>query len=87
MLFQNLTDGLRNTQVNFLKALTNNVERLSSQDTIIKYDLGTSGNVIKIKKKLVSDEIIDIIANRITFLDPMYKKWLIDYYFLNQNNL
>jgi AAA+ ATPase superfamily predicted ATPase len=87
MLFQNLTDGLSNTQVNFLKALTNNVERLSSQDTIIEYGLGTSGNVIKIKKKLVSDEIIDIIGNRITFLDPLYKKWLLDYYFLNQNNL
>lgn len=83
MLFQNLTDGLSNTQVNFLKALIDNVKQISGQDQVIEYELGTSGNVVKIKKSLVSKEIIDIRGNEITFLDPLYKVWLRDYYFKN----
>jgi uncharacterized protein len=80
MLFQNLTDGLSNTQVNFLKALVNNVEKLSSQAIILEYGLGTSANIIKIKKMLISKEIIDTEGGRITFLDPLYKSWLKEYY-------
>jgi hypothetical protein len=78
MLFQNLTDGLSNTQVNFLKALINDVAQLSSQKTILEYGLGTSGNIMKIKKTLISKEIIDIDGGKINFLDPLYKAWLKD---------
>ena len=78
MLFQNLTDGLSNTQVNFLKAMINDVAQLSSQNTILEYGLGTSGNIMKIKKMLISKEIIDINGGKITFLDPLYKAWLKD---------
>jgi hypothetical protein len=81
MLFQNLTDGLSNTQVNFLKALINKVEHLSSQSTIYEYQLGTSANVVKIKNMLTSKEIIDIQGNKIAFLDPLYRSWLKKYFF------
>jgi uncharacterized protein len=84
MLFQNLTDGLSNTQVNFLKALINEVEKFSSQAVVLDYGLGTSGNINKIKKMLISREIIDIEGGRITFLDPLYKSWLKEYYFKRQ---
>jgi uncharacterized protein len=84
MLFQNLTDGLSNTQVNFLKAVGNDVEKLSSQAIILEYGLGTSANIIKIKKMLISKEIIDTEGGRITFLDPLYKAWLKEYYFKMQ---
>jgi hypothetical protein len=83
MLFQNLTDGLSKTQVNFLKALADGVEQFSSQGTLQKYGLGTSGNVLKIKRMLVFKEIIDINDNKIAFLDPLYKAWLKEYYFKN----
>lgn len=43
MLFQNLTNGLSNTKVNFLKALINDVEQLSAKEVIAEYGLGTSG--------------------------------------------
>ncbi|MDX9904632.1 MAG: ATPase [Bacteroidales bacterium] len=85
MLFQNLTDGLSNTQVNFLKALIDEVEQISARDQIIEYGLGTSGNVAKIKKSLVSKEIIDISGKEITFLDPLYKAWLGKHYFKTGN--
>jgi len=81
MLFQNLTDGLNGTQLNLLKALTDNVDQLSSQSTILEYRMGTSANVVKIKKMLMRKEIIDIHGNQITFLDPLYKFWLREYFF------
>ena len=82
MLFQNLTDGLSRTQLGFLRALTQNVDQLSSQSTILEYKLGSSANVVKIKKMLIDKEIIDIQKNEICFLDPLYKYWLKEYYFI-----
>ncbi len=83
MLFQNMTDSLSKTQLNFMKALADNVTQLSSQNTIIEYQLGTSANVVRIKKMLVSKEIIDIRGDKISFLDPLYKFWLKEYFFNN----
>ena len=81
MLFQTITDSLNNSQINFLKAVINNVEKLSSQATIIEYQLGTSANVLKIKKALVNKELIDIQNESVIFLDPVYKYWLKKYFF------
>jgi hypothetical protein len=81
MLFQNLTDGLSRTQFNFLKALTKNVDHLSSHEVTNLYQLGTSANVVKIKKSLINKEIIDSQGKEITFLDPLYKLWLKEYVF------
>ena len=83
MLFQNLTDGLNRTQLGLLKALTDNINQLSSQRTILDYQLGTSANVVKIKKTLINKEIIDSQGSEITFLDPLYKFWLKEYYFIS----
>jgi hypothetical protein len=83
MLFQNLTDGLNKTQLGFLKALTDSIDQLSSQKTILEYRLGTSANVVKIKKTLINKEIIDFQGKEISFLDPLYKFWLKEYYFNN----
>jgi hypothetical protein len=81
MLFQSLIDGLSNSQVNLLKALVCNEQHLSSQETLKEYHLGTSANVLKIKKVLSNKEVIDIQGDRITFNDPLYKFWLKKYYF------
>jgi len=81
MLFQALVDGLSNSQVNLLKALICNEQHLSSQKVIKEYQLGTSANVLKIKKVLSNNEIIDLQGESITFIDPLYKFWLKKYYF------
>jgi uncharacterized protein len=81
MLFQNLTDTMGRTQISFLRALINDVTQLSSQSTLNEYHLGTSANVVKIKKILVNKEIIDSHGNNISFLDPLYKHWLKEYFF------
>jgi len=85
MLFQIMTDELNTKQVNFLSVLINNEKQITSQRVIQKYKLGTSANVLKIKRALHDKEIIDIIGKKIEFIDPLYKYWLSKYYFNHEN--
>ena len=81
MLFQTIADGLSNTQLNFLKALLSGADQLSSKENIAEFGMGTSANVVKIRKALINKEIIDISQNQPFFLDPLFRQWLKDYYF------
>jgi len=81
MLFQILTDDLSMKQISFLNALINKEAKITSQNTLKKYNLGTSANVIKMRKTLHDREIIDVIGKKIEFMDPLYKYWLKNYYF------
>ena len=81
LLFQNITDSLSMTQVNFLKALVVGEKKLSSKEVLSQYNLGTSANISQIKKALANREIIDIVTDVINFTDPIYKEWLKRYYF------
>jgi hypothetical protein len=83
LLFQNTTDTLTSTQINFLRALIEQAEKLSSKETMENYRLGTSANVLRAKEALINKEIIDIEDKEIDFLDPMYKAWLKKHYFGN----
>jgi len=84
LLFQSKTDELTNSQINFLKALIDGVEMFSSKETLEEYKIGTSANVVKVKKTLENKEIIDILGSNILLLDPMYKSWLTTSYFHKQ---
>ena len=81
MLFQTITDGLSNTQLNFLKAILSEATQLSSRDTIQEFGLGTSANVLRVKQALISKEIIDMQGDIIEFIDPMFRYWIKKYYF------
>lgn len=81
LLFQSITDGLTNSQINFLKALIEGVEKFSSKEVLNEYQLGTSANVARIKKALENKEIINIQSKAVSFLDPIYKSWLENDYF------
>jgi len=76
MLFQSRTDELSNTQVGFLKALISGVEQFSSKETLDEFKMGTSANVVRVKKTLENKEIIDVQKGKISLLDPMYSYWL-----------
>jgi len=82
MLFQNLTESLTNNHIAYLHALLDNVKQFSSKETIDKYHLGTSANVVRLKKSLISKEIIDEYRGEISILDPVYAAWLKRYYFI-----
>lgn len=75
MLFIKELDNLSNPQVNFLKAVCNNEKALSGKKTIAKYNLGTSGSVVKIRKALIDKEVIDNHNKTIEFMDPLFKLW------------
>jgi len=75
ILYTRDTENLTNIQYNFLKALAEGVHTgLSSKDVVHKYQLGTSANVLKIKKALIQKELIDD-QQGIYFLDPVYELW------------
>ena len=81
LLFLGITETLSNSQINFLKALLDGVQQMSSKENIDFYQLGTSANVARVKKALTKKEIIDIMPDKIEFLDPLYANWLKHYYF------
>ncbi len=84
ILFIKELDYLSNTQVNFLKAVCNEEKHLSGKKTIQNYKLGTSGNVVKIKKTLVDKEIIDKYGTTISFQDPLFRLWFKKRYIKNK---
>ncbi len=81
LLFQSITENLATTQVNFLKAICENVVQFSSMENLTRYKLGTSANVLRIKEALMDKEIIDIQKKEVVILDPVYKTWLKEHYF------
>lgn len=82
LLFQNITENLATTQINYLKALIDEARMLSSKEVINTYHLGSSANVSRIKAALINKEIIDdqAIGNP-QIQDPVYKFWLKNHYF------
>jgi hypothetical protein len=75
ILYFKETEELNNTELNLLRAIVKNEKQLSSKETILRYKLGTSANVIKAKGTLVSKEIIDITNGVAEFIDPAYELW------------
>ena len=81
LVFQNQIDEMTSSQVNYLKAILNGEEKISSKAIIAKYRLGSSSNVNKLKKSMADREILDYLNNSIDFVDPAFKYWLGRYYF------
>ncbi len=75
ILYTRDSEYLTNGQYNFLKAVAEGVHTgLSSREVVNKYQLGTSANVLKLKKVLIQKELIDD-QEGIHFLDPVYELW------------
>jgi len=81
ILFQEKIEELSNTQINFLKALAMGVkDGFFSQKILLEYELGTSANILKIKKALQEKDIVDFHADIPDFIDPVFKLWFIRRY-------
>ena len=81
LLFVAQIESLTTTQINFLKAVLNGETLFSSKELLNRYQLGTSGNIGRVKTALLSKEIIDISAKKVEILDPIFKLWLKEDYF------
>ena len=62
-------------QIHLLQAICSGETRLNSSGVLQKYRLGTSGNASKNKKYLEEQDIIDIGASSIEFIDPVFELW------------
>jgi hypothetical protein len=76
LLFVGQIETMTATQINFLKAVLDGETAFSSQENLQKYRLGSSANLKNIKNALISREIIDISAQKVDILDPIFKLWL-----------
>jgi hypothetical protein len=77
MLFENEIERLSNTQIRFLEAVASDKETaFSSKEILEKYQLGTSGNVVKIKSTLQKKEIIDFVQSKPVYIDPVFELWM-----------
>lgn len=80
LLYQVEIETLTNSQINFLKAVADGVEKLSTAEVIHKYKLNSSANVSRIKRALEKKEIIDTLNKKIKFIDPVFELWFKKYY-------
>jgi AAA+ ATPase superfamily predicted ATPase len=76
LLFIGQIETMTSTQINFLKAVLDGETAFTSQENLQKYRLGASANIKKIKNALISREIIDISAQKVSILDPIFELWL-----------
>ncbi len=74
--FQSTIDSLSSTQLNLLKAILANEEKLTSTKTMRNYRLGTPNNVRKNIERLKHLDILDNYDGALIFLDPVFKKWM-----------
>lgn len=79
--YQKIVDSLTPKQLNFLKASLEEGSRLCSEAVLEGYQLGSSGNVARIKHSLKNKEIISTVGHDIVFIDPLFRKWLQVRYF------
>lgn len=75
-LYHRLVDEITTPQLNYLRALLNNVEKFTSKETLRRYDLGSSANVKRVTSALENKEILDFVGQTVEWIDPLFKIWL-----------
>jgi len=73
--FTNITDDLTPPQINYLKAVTHNIERFCTSEVLTKYELNSSANVTRVRLALEKKEILQFIRQKPHFIDPLFKIW------------
>ncbi|MFA7180683.1 MAG: hypothetical protein WC077_05980 [Bacteroidales bacterium] len=79
--YQLITSRLSRFQINFLKAIMDNVEQLSAAETMSYYGFNSSANVKRLKDAVKRKEILTEENGQWVFLDPLFKTWLKEVYF------
>lgn len=76
-LFTEKTERLTTYQLNFLRAILDDVhDGFSKSDIRDTYNLGSPTNIVRIKDALIEKEIIDITDKGVFFADPILMHWL-----------
>lgn len=76
-LFEKQTESLTTYQMNFLRAIINGVHsEFTTQETLHKYQLGSSANVNIVKQALIKKELIEVEKRQVVIPDPIMAVWL-----------
>lgn len=75
IMYANEVENLSSLQINYLRAVIDKEEKISSKQSIRKYNLGTPGNIPRIKKAIEKKEIIDFFEKEPNFIDPLFQYW------------
>lgn len=77
VLFEQQTQDLTAYQMNFLKALTDDVNKdFTSKEILRQYELGTAANITRLKNALIKKELIEYSQGNYRITDPILKEWL-----------
>jgi hypothetical protein len=79
--FYKIVESLTPKQLSFLNALIDGNQKLYSRATRNKYQLGSTGNIARIKQSLEKREIIGNGSRDNMLIDPIFREWLRSCYF------
>lgn len=76
-IFTQQTESLTTYQMNFLRALIDDVTKDFGLESIREtYQLGSTSNIVRLKRSLQEKELIEITDKGIFLADPVLKLWL-----------
>jgi len=75
VMYMREIENLTMLQINMLRTILAGEKALTSKEVINKYQLGTPGNIQRLKQSLESKEIIDFFEKQPEFIDPFFELW------------
>jgi len=84
LLFITITETLTTQQLNYLKALISGEKSISSTEVMHRYQITSTTSISRSKAALIKNDILDSIAGKVSFQDPIYAYWLKTVYFGKQ---
>ena len=76
-LFMEQINSLTSYQLHFVRAImAGKAQEINRKEIIEEFELGSSANIVTIKKALQKKELIEIEGKNITFSDPIFIHWL-----------
>ncbi|MDR3351398.1 MAG: hypothetical protein LBN98_07160 [Prevotellaceae bacterium] len=82
-LFHSLADDLSDSQINYLHAIIDGMDRFSSAEVLTRYQLNSSANITRVRGALEKKEIITFFRGKPYFIDPVFELWIRKRYFEN----
>ena len=80
IMYQRIMEELTATQIEYMKAIVDGVTSFYSKRVAKNYDLGTVGNIKRVKEALEQKDVIDYFSKHPEFVDPVFQLWFSTYY-------
>jgi hypothetical protein len=75
-LFKIITDSLSPSQLNYMRAVIDGIDRFSSAESLVAYKLHSSANIARVREALEKKEIMEFGKNnKPMFIDPVFELW------------